>query len=147
MLRRFTYPEGYDKVKCMGHVMVLAGKALRNFRYKLNKEYVQKGETPFTRYNYVLPEVWEQFVRQKQTPEAKLKSEQFSKLAKRNKHHHHLGMTGYATKRPQWQVEERALAEAGLSDPYADCVVRAWDFLKGRKPKKLKEGKSKFNEP
>ena len=25
--------------------------------------------------------------------------------------------------------------------------MRAWDFLKGRKPKKLKEGKSKFNEP
>ena len=68
MLRRFTYPEGYDKEKCRGHVMVLAGKSLRNFRYKLNKEYVQKGETPFTRYNYVLPKVWEQFVRQKQTP-------------------------------------------------------------------------------
>ena len=59
MLRRFTYPEGYVKVKCRGHVMVLAGKALRNFKYKLNKEYVQKGETPFTRYNYVLPQVWE----------------------------------------------------------------------------------------
>ena len=75
MLRRFTYPEGYDKEKCRGHVMVLARKALRNFRYKLNKEYVQKGETPFTCYNYVLPEVWEQFVRQKQTLEAKAKSE------------------------------------------------------------------------
>jgi len=59
MLRRFTYPEGYVKVQCRGHVMVLAGKALRNFKYKLNKEYVQKGETPFTRYNYVLPQVWE----------------------------------------------------------------------------------------
>jgi hypothetical protein len=46
MLRRFTYPEHYDKVKCRGHVMVLAGKALQNFRYKLNKEYVQKGENP-----------------------------------------------------------------------------------------------------
>ena len=28
MLRWFTYLEGYDKVKCMGHVMVLVGKAL-----------------------------------------------------------------------------------------------------------------------
>ena len=28
MPRRFTYLEGYDKVKCRGHVMVLAGKAL-----------------------------------------------------------------------------------------------------------------------
>jgi hypothetical protein len=52
----------------------LGRKALQNFRYKLNKEYVQKGETPFTRYNYVLPKVWEPFIEQKQTPEAKLKS-------------------------------------------------------------------------
>ena len=94
-----------------------------------------------------MPEVWEVFVRQKQTPEAKAKSEQFSELAKRNQHHHHLGMTGYATKRPQWQAEERALAEAGLPDSYADCDERSRDFLKGRKPKKLKEGKTKFNEP
>ena len=108
---------------------------------------MQKGETPFTHYNYVLPKVWEQFVRQKQTPEAKLKSEQFSELAKRNQHHHHLGMTGYAAKRPQWWAEERALVEARLPDQYVDYDVRSWDFLKGCKPKNLKEGKSKFNEP
>ena len=59
MLRMFTYLEGYDKDKCRGLVMVLAGNALQNFRYKLNKEYVKKGKTPFTRYKYVLPEVWE----------------------------------------------------------------------------------------
>ena len=59
MPRLFTYPEGYDKVKCKGHVMVLVGKALQNFRYKLNNEYVQKGETPFTYYNYILSEFWE----------------------------------------------------------------------------------------
>ena len=63
MLRRFTYPKGDDKVKCRGHVVVLAGKVLRNFRYKLNMEYVHRGETPFTCYDYVLPEVWEQFIR------------------------------------------------------------------------------------
>jgi len=56
-------------------------------------------------------------------------------------------MTGYAAKRPQWWAEERALVEARLPDQYVDYDVRSWDFLKGRKPKKLKEGKSKFNEP
>jgi hypothetical protein len=56
-------------------------------------------------------------------------------------------MTGYAAKRPWWRAEERALAEARLPNPYVDCDERARDFLKGRKPKKLKEGKSKFNEP
>ena len=34
-----------------------------------------------------------------------------------------------------------------MLDLYTDYDVRAQDFLKGRKPKKLKEGKSKFNEP
>ena len=56
-------------------------------------------------------------------------------------------MTGYAAKWPQWWAKERSLAETRLPDPYAYCDVRAQDFLKGRKPKKLKEGKSKFNEP
>jgi hypothetical protein len=58
-----------------------------------------------------------------------------------------MGMTGYAGKRPRWRVEERALAEAGQEDPYSDCDERAHDFLKGRVPKKLKEGKTKFNDP
>jgi hypothetical protein len=57
MLKQFTYPEGYDKEKCRGHVMALVGKALRNFRYKLNKEYVQTGRSPCTHYNYFLPKV------------------------------------------------------------------------------------------
>jgi hypothetical protein len=56
-----------------------------------------------------------------------------------------MGMTGYAGKRPQWRAEERALAEAGLPDPYEDYDERSWDFLKGRQLKKLKDGKRKFN--
>jgi hypothetical protein len=56
-------------------------------------------------------------------------------------------MTGYAAKRLQWQAKERALAKARLQDPHADHDERARDFLKGHKPKKLKEGKYKFNEP
>ena len=56
-------------------------------------------------------------------------------------------MIGYAAKRPKWQAEERALAEVRLPDLYVDCDERSRGFLKGRKPKKLKEGKTKFNEP
>jgi hypothetical protein len=35
--------------------------------------------------------------------EAKAKSKKFTELAKRNMLHHHLGMKGYASKRPKWQ--------------------------------------------
>jgi hypothetical protein len=39
--RRFMYPtEGYNEDKCMGHALFVAGKALRNFRSMLNREYV-----------------------------------------------------------------------------------------------------------
>jgi hypothetical protein len=58
-----------------------------------------------------------------------------------------MGMTGYAGKRPWWTAEERALVEAGQEDPYSDYDERACDFLKRRMLKKLKEGKTKFNDP
>jgi hypothetical protein len=57
ILKRFTYIEGSDLDKCRDHVMAVASKALRNFRYKLNKEYVEKERSPCQHYNYVLPEV------------------------------------------------------------------------------------------
>lgn len=34
-----------------------------------------------------------------------------------------------------------------MIDPYADVDERGCDFLYGRKPKKLKEGRTKYNEP
>jgi hypothetical protein len=58
-----------------------------------------------------------------------------------------MGMMGYVSKRPRWRAEERALAEARWEDPYSDCDERAHDLLKGCVPKKLKEGKTKFNDP
>ena len=56
--RRFTYiAEGYDKEKCKGHAMFVVGKALHNFRSILNREYVQKGRTPFKDYNFIMHDV------------------------------------------------------------------------------------------
>jgi hypothetical protein len=42
--------------------MVIASKALRTLRYKLNKNYVQKGKTPYEDYNFIKKYVWEKFV-------------------------------------------------------------------------------------
>jgi hypothetical protein len=53
MLRRFTYPKNANMPKCREHVMHVVGKALRNFRYMLNTEFLQKGKTPFVKYNMV----------------------------------------------------------------------------------------------
>ena len=101
--RQFTYQvEGYNEAKCMGHALFVVGKALRNFRSMLNREYVQTGGTPFEDYNFITCDVWEEFIAKQSTEEAKAKGEKFSELAKRNELHHHLGMTGYATKTEKW---------------------------------------------
>jgi hypothetical protein len=47
------------------------------------------------------------------TEDAKAKGKKYSVLAKRNMLHHHLGMTGYATKRQKWRQKEREAAVAG----------------------------------
>ena len=57
------YPaDGYDSDKCKGHTLYVVGKALRNFRSILNREYMQKGRTPFEDYNFVKRHEWEEFV-------------------------------------------------------------------------------------
>jgi hypothetical protein len=42
----------------------------------------------------------EAFKQMRSTPEVKAKSAKLSALAKKNQHPHHLGMTGFAGKRP-----------------------------------------------
>jgi len=148
VLRRFTYPEDqYDEDLCKAYALGVAGKAMRALRSTLNKEFVKKGKTPFQKYNFITQEVWEEFVQKVTSEEAKKKSEQYSELAKKNKIPHHLGMTGYAGKRPDWEREEREAAEAGKKNPLADVEVRGRHYFYARRPKKLKQGQTKYNEP
>ena len=70
--RRFTYPaQGYDEEKCQSHALFIAGKAHHNFRSMLNRDYVQKGRTPFEDYNFILDNVWEEFVTKMLSEDAK----------------------------------------------------------------------------
>jgi hypothetical protein len=61
--------------------------------------------------------------------------------------YHHLGNTGYAGKRKKWRQEEREAAEAGKENPLEGIDERGRDFFYAHQPKKLKEGKTKYNEP
>ena len=84
----------------------------------LNKYYVKTGKTPLGHYNFIKRHVWEAFVSQKQTGEAKAKGEKFFELTKRNVLYHHLGMIGYAAKKVKWREEERATAKARWPNSY-----------------------------
>ena len=144
---RFMYPaEGYNEDKCMGHMLFVVGKALHNFRSMLNRQYVQKGRTPFEDYDFIMRDVWEEFVVKQLTEEAKAKGEKFSELAKRNVLYHHLGMIGYAAKIEKWQQEEKEAAKARQLNPLHGVDERSRNYLYARKLKKLKEGRTKYNE-
>ena len=64
--------------------MAIAGKALRNLRSHLNKEYVQNGKTPYADYSFIKRHIWEEFVEKVSIDEAKAKSQENSELAKKN---------------------------------------------------------------
>jgi hypothetical protein len=80
------------------------------------------------------------------TDEVKAKSEKFSDLAKKNELSHHLGMTGYADKRPRWRQEEREAEAAGQSYPLQGVDERSRDYFYARQPKKLKEATDRGGE-
>jgi hypothetical protein len=148
MLKQFMYPlDKYNEALCRGHVMVIAGKALRTLRYKLNKDYLKKGKTSYEEYNFIKQHVWEEFVEKMSTDDAKAKGEKYSQLAKKNMLPHHLGNTGYAGKRNKWWEEEREADEAGLENPLEGIDERGRDFFYGHRSKELKEGRTKYNEP
>lgn len=56
-------------------------------------------------------------------------------------------MTGYAGKKQKWQEEEAQAAAAGQENPLAELDERAHHFFYARRPKKVKEGMTKYNEP
>jgi len=116
-------------------------------RSHLNRHYVQKGKTPYQDYSFIKHHVWEEFVEKMSTNEVKVKGQQYSECAKKNVLPHHLGMTGYAAKRKKWRQEEREAAAAGLEDPFEGIPERGHGFFNARRPKKLKEGRKKYNEP
>ena len=97
--------------------MFVVGKALCNFRSMHSRDYVRTRRTPFEDYNFITRDVWEEFIVKQSIEEAKAKGEKFSKLARRNELHHHLGMTRYAAKMEKWRQEEREAAEARQPNP------------------------------
>jgi hypothetical protein len=52
--KQFEYPsDQFNEDLCKRHAMVIVGKALRNLRSKPNKNYVQKGKTPYEGYSFI----------------------------------------------------------------------------------------------
>ena len=96
MKLNFRFPEGKHELvkKCFqDHGRVIPTRS------ELNKKYIQKRLTLFNEFDNITPSQWEEPVAKKTSPEALELSAHNTELAKRNKHHHHLGPGGYYAKK------------------------------------------------
>ena len=89
------------------------GESCRRWRSELSKKYIQKGLSPFNEFGKITSSQWEELVAQKTSPEALELSAHNTELAKRNKHHHHLGPGGYYGKEEKFRNMEEEATTSG----------------------------------
>ena len=109
----------------------MMGESFRRWRSELNTKYIQKGLTPFNEFGKITPSQWEELVAQKTSPEALELSARNTELAKRNKHHHHLGPDGYYAKEEQFRKMDEEAAAAGNID-VTNLKVRSRNWIYAR---------------
>ena len=123
----------------------MMGESLRRWRSELNTKYIQKGLTPFNEFGKITPSQWEGLVAQKTSPEALELSARNTELAKRNKHHHHLGPGGYYAKEEQFRKMDEEVAVAGNID-VMNLKVRSRNWIYARSTE-LSVSNLKFDKP
>ena len=110
----FRFPKG--KQELVKNAFKILGESFRHWRSELNMKYIQKGLTPFNEFGKITPSQWEELVAQKTSSEALELSARNTELAKRNKHHHHLGPGGYYAKEEQFRKMDEEATAAGNID-------------------------------
>ena len=123
----------------------MMGESFRCWRSELNKKYIQKGLTPFIEFGNITPSQWEELVAQKTSPETLELSAPNTELAKRNKHHHHLGSGGYYTKKEQFRkVDKQAITSRNID--VKNLKVRSRNYICARSIESS-GGNLKFDKP
>ena len=120
-------------------------ESFRCWRSELNKKYIQNGLTPFNEFGNITPSQWEELVAQKTSSEALELSACNTELAKRNKHHHHLGPGGYYAKEEQFRKIYKEAAVAGNID-VTNLKVRSRNWIYARSTESS-DGNLKFDKP
>ncbi|XP_078156778.1 uncharacterized protein LOC144552665 [Carex rostrata] len=85
--------------------------AWKNFKSDLVNDYMRAGVLPFSKYTWINSEIWEEFVRQKSTPEFEKLSETNRELCKKNDNPHRLGSRGYDVKKRVWKKKIKEKSE------------------------------------
>nr|TKW25701.1 hypothetical protein SEVIR_3G135600v2 [Setaria viridis] len=144
---KFTFPEGHeDSEKKI--VESFLGRCFRNWRSMLNIEYVKKGKNTRDDFSRIPPEMWEEFVQQKNTSEARALSEENTRKAmKAAENPYHLGAGRYVAKIAKWRREEEEQRLASLSDLFEGLDQRSRNWLLARAPVFTPNGKVTFKHP
>jgi hypothetical protein len=144
---KFAYPEGTENA---GRTFAkgLCERALRNWRYTLNTEFVQKGKDARDVYGNISLAVWEEFVDQKKKAEAiALSVQQKEKAMKAAENPHRLGSGGYAAKMAKWRKEEEERRVAGLPTIFEGMDERSRNWILARVPAIAPDSNVSFQKP
>src|SRR3954470_5497280 len=113
------------------------GRLFRAWKVKLWTKYVaDKKKTPiFTRALAKVEAHWDQFVKNNESDEAKLRSEINKINAEKHKVFHTMGTGGYKSASPKWDAFEKKLIAAGVTPVtiYFPPRCRSWLFGHGGK--------------
>jgi hypothetical protein len=129
----FRVPKGTEDAVRKSMLSAMA-RRFRGWKVEMNRDFVKKNRVPPPKkMGKITQAQWEEFVRQKTEPKAKELSETNSQRAKKNKHPHRLGSTGYLPKAMEWnRIIEEAMANGTLDPLLKDIDERALRWILAR---------------
>ncbi|KAL5680595.1 hypothetical protein ACJX0J_006980, partial [Zea mays] len=109
--------------------------AWKDFKWKLNINYVKKDKTPFEDYPELKKEWWPDFVEWVTSDEYIALGEKGKKSQSMNKFHQKLGRRSYTVQKRKWAKEDAQALTEGKSIPFQDMPDgRHKDWARARNP-------------
>jgi len=119
----------------------------RNFKKKLDDNYVKKDKTPdFDRCYPKLRHQWAEFVAYKKSEVAVERSEINKQNAAKKVYHHHMGSAGYAGCNPKWEALEAPFLADGITPEPLEWIGRARSWFYGHGGTLDAQGKAIYNQ-
>jgi hypothetical protein len=109
----------------------------------MNTKFAKKGLDPTKK---ILEGQWAVFLEQRSNPKFISLSEANSKLSKKNKYHHHIGIGGYKRQVSKWRQEDTEKKVAGWPTLSEQLGERTANWIHARKPRET-EADVSFDDP
>ncbi len=93
--------------------LLTIGKCWRNFKHRLVTGFMKTNKSPVGVYPSVSESDWEEFCRLKSSEEFQTESQKGQELARKNKHPHYLGTSGYVGAKKKWAKEDEEAEKYG----------------------------------